>query len=67
MAPERFRANDTPLPTETLAEIHDGLALALDTLNAGNVRRAAIAEATGHLRWAMRRANTLLAGGEAGQ
>jgi len=66
MAHERFRANDAPLPIETLAEIHDGLALALDTLNAGNVRRAAIAE-TRHLRWAMRRANTLLAGGETSQ
>lgn len=65
MALERSRANDTTLPAETLAEIHDGLVLALDTLNAGNVRRAAIAEASGHLRWALRRANTLLASGEA--
>lgn len=60
MALQRFRANGGAVPAETIAEIHDGLTLALDALVGANVRRADVAEAKGHLRWALRRASTLV-------
>lgn len=60
MALQRFRANGEAVPAETIAEIHDGLALALDALDGANVRRADVTEAKGHLRWTLRRASTLV-------
>jgi hypothetical protein len=60
MALKRFWANGKAMPAETISEISDGLALALDALEGANVRRADIAEAKGHLRWAQRRASMLL-------
>lgn len=52
----------TGLPNETLAEVQDGIALALDALGARRIQRQDIEEALGHLRFAARRVNHIAAG-----
>lgn len=59
MALERSRANDIPLPSETLAEVCDGLVLAMDALGGSRVRSERAIEALAYLRWAKRRADRL--------
>lgn len=60
MPSNRFSAAVTALPAETLAELHDGLALALDALDGRRISTQRVADAKAHLRWAIRRAERLL-------
>lgn len=60
MPKTRISAAATALPGETLAEIHDGVALALDALDGQRVNRRSIGEAQGYLRSALRRAESII-------
>ena len=60
MALERFGAIAPSMPREIVAELHDGLSLALDALGGSAVRRSDINQALSHLRWARRRADHLI-------
>ncbi|MGR3493528.1 MAG: hypothetical protein ACU0DW_15870 [Shimia sp.] len=51
-----------PPAPETLLEAHDGVALALDALSSPRLTPAALQEATGHLRFALRQITTLTQG-----
>ena len=62
MPEQRARANTPPLPNETLAEIHDGIALALDCLSIRRPDTRHINEALGHLRYAIRSARKVCEG-----
>lgn len=59
MAKDLLSRADTGLPAKTLAEIGDGIALALDALGGRRIDRRNIEEACGHLRFAERRAARL--------
>lgn len=58
MSKNPFSRGGLLLPSETFAELMDGLKLAADALDGDRLHHRDIEEARGHLRFAQRRAST---------